>query len=75
VPRAKNDKKLLENMQLGNIMEMPFAKPKRVKFEPEFEHKDMMKLEAKQNLPKMTREERLNRQKTREQELNTLLAQ
>lgn len=75
VPRGKADRKLLDNIQLTDIVDLPFVKAtKTVKFEPKFDTKDMIKLEAKKDMPKLTREERKQRQQQREEELNALLA-
>lgn len=44
------------------IIDMPFPKEtKKKEFKSEFNTKDMVKLEAKKDLPKVTREERLKR--------------
>ena len=62
--RHKSDKKVLDNINMDTILDLPFAKEQNVvptKFQPQFDTKDMVKLEAKKNLPKMSREERRKR--------------
>jgi len=59
---------------MGDIIDLPFTKEtKTVKYQPKFDTKEMVKLEAKKDLPKMSREERKKRQAAREEELNALL--
>jgi len=47
---------------MADIIDLPFAKQtKTVKYEPKFDTKEMVKLEAKKDVPKLSREERKKR--------------
>ncbi len=69
--RKKTDKQILDNLNLGEIVDMPFSQKKEVLFEPVFD--DLIKLEPKKNLPKLSKAERRKRQQEREQELQNVL--
>lgn len=57
--RHKSDKKVLDEIDLKQIIEMPFTTKKTVEFEPKFDV-DMIKLEPK-SVPKVSRAERRKR--------------
>ena len=74
--RSKKDKQFLEDVKLGDLVNMTFGVTKTEEFKEKFDEdvpKDMMKLEAKK-VPKVSRAERRKRQKEREEQLQNVLA-
>ena len=61
--RSKKDKQFLEDVKLGDLVDMTFGITRREEFKEKFDEdvpKDMVKLEAKK-VPKVSRAERRRR--------------
>ena len=71
--RTKRDAKILENATVSSLLEIQGTKKKVKKFTPDFESEDMVKLAPKKT-EKVSRKERLRRQKEREAELKNVLS-
>lgn len=71
--RTKRDAKILENATVGALLDIQGTKKKVKQFTPDFESEDMVKLAPKKT-EKVSRKERLRRQKERENELKNVLA-